>query len=241
MSISAAITSKSTNRFVIPCAGKMFRSSIADNDKALCFVVNKGYFETEDLQSMLNLIDDANRFDEVILVGSIEKVRLSKTKRIVYRQRIFTKSLNKLCNICAVTGVRVDLSPQFRVTINNIMNCRDDLPFLERYAKRFNETIDEWLTHCCIVELFYYFQSRSIATNMSWMVGKFLDGRENYLYRAPFLVSSYNIEKHSSSVFLGFEATDRRLYRDDVTGVQLLKYGYTKKNVEFDAKGGVLA
>lgn len=241
MSIGEAITSKSTSRFVIPCSGKMFRSDIEGGDKALCFVINKGFFETEDLQSMLNLIDDANRFDEVILVGNTEKVRLTKTRRVVYRQRIFTKSLNKLCNICSVLGVRVDLSPQFRVTINNIMNCRDELPFLERYAKRFNETIDEWLTHCCIVELFYYFQSRGISTNMSWRVGKYLDKRENYLYRAPFLVSSYDIESHRSSVFLGFEATDRRLYRDDVTGVQLLKYGYTKNNVEADAKGGVLA
>lgn len=237
MSIAAAVTSKSKSKFVIPCAGKMFRSSIQDNDKALCFLVNKGYFETEDLTSMLDLVDDANRFDEVILVGEIEKVRLAKSKKIVYRQRIFTKSLNKLCSICKVLGVRIDLSPQFKVTINSIMNCRDDLPFLERYAKRFNETIDVWLTHCCVVELFYYFKSRGIATNMEWMVERFLRGREDYLYRAPFLVSSYDIKSHSSSVFLGFEAKDRRLYRDDVTGLELLKYGYTKNNVEADAKG----
>lgn len=240
MSISAAVTSRSTSKFVIPCAGKMFRSSIKDNDKALCFLINKGYFETEDLNSMLDLVDDANKFDEVILVGDIEKVRLTKTKAIVYRQRIFTKSLNKLCGICKVLGVRVDLSTQFRVTINNIMNCREDLPYLERYAKRFNESIDDWLTHCCTVELFYYFQSMGISTNMDWMVGRYLDGREDYLYRAPFLVSSYDIKSHSSSVFLGFEAKDRRLYRDDVTGVQLLKYGYTQNNVEADVKGGVL-
>lgn len=189
---------------------------------------------------MLDLVDDANKFDEVILVGDIEKVRLTKTKAIVYRQRIFTKSLNKLCGICKVLGVRVDLSTQFRVTINNIMNCREDLPYLERYAKRFNESIDDWLTHCCTVELFYYFQSMGISTNMDWMVGRYLDGREDYLYRAPFLVSSYDIKSHSSSVFLGFEAKDRRLYRDDVTGVQLLKYGYTQNNVEADVKGGVL-
>lgn len=236
-----AVTSRSTSKFVIPCAGKMFRSSIKDGDKALCFLINKGYFETSTLDDMLALVDDANKFDEVVLVGDIEKVRLAKTMSIVYRQRIFTKSLNKLCGICSVLGVRVELARQFRVTINNIMNCRDDLPYLERYAKRFGETIDEWLTHCCIVELFYYFKSRGISTNMEWMVGRYLDGRENYLYRAPFLVSSYDIKTHSSSVFLGFEAKDRRLYRDDVTGVQLLKYGYTANNVELDKKAGVLA
>lgn len=240
MSITAAVTEKSTSKFVIPCAGKMFRSSIEGNDKALCFLINKGYFETVNLNDMLDLVDDANKFDEVILVGSIEKVRLQKSKQIVYRQRIFTKSLHKLSGICEVLGVRVMLSPQFRVTINNVMNCRDELPFLERYARRFNETIDEWLTHCCIVELFYYFKSRGIATNMEWMVNRYLSNRENYLYRAPFLVSSYDIANHRSSVFLGFEAEDRRLYRDDVTGVQLLKYGYTQNNVESDKKAGGL-
>lgn len=239
MSITSAITSNTTSRFVIPCTGKMFRSSIKDGDKALCFLVNKGWFETETLDDMLDLVDDANKFDEVILVGEIEKVRLARSRTIVYRQRIFTKSLNKLSSICQVLGVRVDLAPQFRVAINSVMNCRDDLPYLERYARRFNETIDEWLTHCCIVELFYYFQSRGIDTNMEWMVERYLNGRENYLYRAPFLVSSYDIKKHRSSVFLGFEATDRRTFRDDVTGVELLKYGYTKHNVEADVKGGV--
>lgn len=241
MSIAAAVTSVSTSKFIIPCAGKMFRSSIKDNDKALCFLINKGYFETDNLQDMLDLVDDANRFDEVILVGDIEKVRLRKSKEIVYRQRVFTKSLNKLCGICKVLGVRVDLLPQFRVTINNIMNCREDLPYLERYARRYNETIDEWLTHCCIVELFYYFQSRGISTNMGWMVDKYLYNRVDYLYRAPFLVASYDIKSHSSSVFLGFEAKDRRLYKDDVTGVELLKYGYTENNVAADVKGGVFA
>ena len=38
MSILNAIAVKGTNKFVVPCAGKMFRSSISKDDKALCFV-----------------------------------------------------------------------------------------------------------------------------------------------------------------------------------------------------------
>lgn len=68
----------------------------------------------------------------------------------------------------------------------------------------------------------------------------FLRGRINYLYRAPFLISSYNIDAKSSGIFLGFKAEDKRLYEDDVTGVELLKYGYTQKNIEADIKGGAL-
>lgn len=241
MSITTAMTSMSKSRFVIPCAGKMFRSSISDKNKALCFLINKGYFETETLVDMLAIIEDADKFDDIILVGDIEKIRLKKTGKIVYRQRIFTKSLNMLGAICKILGVRVELTLDFEITINNIMNCRDDLPYLERYARRFNETIDEWLTHCCVIELYYFFQSIGIYTNMEWKVNKYLLDKEDYLYRAPFLISSYNIDKHSSSVFLGFDAKDKRLYLDDVSGIDLIDYGYTSKNVELDKKGGLLA
>lgn len=240
MSITAAVTERSTSRFVIPCAGKMFRSSIEGGDKALCFLINKGYFETKQLPEMLEIIDAVSQFDDLILVGEVEKVRLNRTRQIVYRQRIFTKSLNRLCAVCEINGVRVNLASQFKVTINNIMNCREELPYLERYAKQFGETIDEWLTHCCIIELHNYFQSRNIATNMGSFVNRYLDGRVAYLHRAPFLISSYNISKHSSSVFLGFEAKDKRLYADEVTGIDLLKYGYTRNNVEADVKAGLM-
>lgn len=241
MSITAAVSSRSTSKFVIPCTGKMFRSSVGGNDKALCFLINKGYFETDDLSAMLDIVDDVNRVDELVLVGGIEKIRLYKSKSFVYRQRIFTKNLSKLCGVCRLLGVRVEVSKQFHVTINNIMNCRDDLPFLERYARRFNQSIDEWLTRCCVIELYYYFQSNNISTNMQWMVDKYLNGQQGYLHRAPFLVSSYDIKNHSSSVFLGFEGADSRLYLDGATGTQLLKYGFTQNNVEADVKGGVFA
>lgn len=238
MSILNTIAIKGTNKFVVPCAGKMFRSSISKDDKALCFVINKGYFETADLISMLSILDDTTKIKDIILVGKIEKVRLKATKVIVYRQRIFFKNLRVFLNFCKVQGIRFELSSDFHISINNIMNCREDLVYLERYAKRFDESIDEWLTHCCIIELFYLLKSLNMYSDLGRRVNTYLRGRVNYLYRAPFLISSYSIDTRSSGIFLGFKAEDKRLYEDDVTGVDLLRYGYTQKNIESDIKGG---
>lgn len=238
MSIVDAVAIKGNNKFVVPCAGKMFRSSISKDDKALCFVINKGYFETADLTSMLSILDDVLQIKDVVLVGKIEKVRMRYTKNIVYRQRVFFKNLRVFLSFCKVQGVRFELTNDFHISINNIMNCRDDLVYLERYAKRFDESIDEWLTHCCIIELFFLLKSLNMYSDLGKKSNQFLRGRVNYLYRAPFLISSYNIDAKSSGIFLGFKAEDKRLYEDDVTGVELLKYGYTQKNIEADIKGG---
>lgn len=238
MSILNAIAVKGTNKFVVPCAGKMFRSSISKDDKALCFVINKGYFETTDLISMLSILDYTTKVNDIVLVGKIEKVRLRTSKIIVYRQRVFFKNLRIFLNFCKVQGIRFELAQDFHISINNIMNCREDLIYLERYAKRFDESIDEWLTHCCTIELYYLLKSLNMYSDLSKRVNTYLRGRVNYLYRAPFLISSYSIDTKSSGIFLGFVAEDKRLYKDDVTGVDLLKYGYTQKNVEADIKGG---
>lgn len=238
MSILNAIAVKGTNKFVVPCAGKMFRSSISKDDKALCFVINKGYFETTDLISMLSILDYTTKVNDIVLVGKIEKVRLRTSKIIVYRQRVFFKNLRIFLNFCKVQGIRFELAQDFHISINNIMNCREDLIYLERYAKRFDESIDEWLTHCCTIELYYLLKSLNMYSDLSKRVNIYLRGRVNYLYRAPFLISSYSIDTKSSGIFLGFVAEDKRLYKDNVTGVDLLKYGYTQKNVEADIKGG---
>lgn len=239
MSIANTVAINGTNRFVIPCAGKMFRSSISKDDKALCFVLNKGYFETSDLNSMLSILDDVEIISEFVLVGGIEKVRIAKTRCIVYRQRLFFKSLNILLKFCKSFGLRFELSRDFRISINNVLNCVDDLIYLERYAKRFDESIDVWLTHCCIIELYFYLKSLNMYSNLEKFVNQYLKNRVNYLNRAPFLISSYNIDTKSSGIFLGFSADDKRLYDVGVTGVELLKFGYTVKNIEKDIKGGV--
>lgn len=237
MSIVNAIANKGSNKLVIPCAGKMFRSSISKTDKALCFVINKGYFETFDLSSMLSILDDCKKFKDIILVGKIEKIR-TKTGLIYYRQRIFFKNLHTILNLCKVLGIKFEVVKDFKITINNVMNCLDDLVYLERYAKRFDESIDEWLTHCCIIELYFLLKSMNIYSELGKRVNFYLRNRVDYLDRAPFLISSYNIDTKSSGIFLGFRPDDKRLFNEGVTGKELLKVGYTIENVNKDIEEG---
>lgn len=236
MSLLNTIARKGINKFVVPCTGKMFHSSISKNDSALCFVLNKGYFETKDFLSMTSILDDVADIKEFILVGGVDKV--SSKGVVCYRQRIFFKSLNKLLLFCKSFGLCFELDSDFRVSINSILNCVDDLVFLERYAKRFDESIDTWLTHCCIIELHYYMCSLGMYSSLGDKVNKYLVNKVDYLSRAPFLISSYSIDNKNSGIFLGFDINDIRLYKEYRTGKDLLKLGYTKKGVKSDIKGG---
>lgn len=238
MSIVDAIAIKGNNKFVVPCAGKMFRSNVNKKDKALCFTLNKGYFETADLISMLSILDDVKTINGFVLVGKIEKVKLSNNKGVVYRQRLFFKSLGTLLNFCKSFGLRFDLDSNFHISINNILNCVSDLVYLERYARCFDESIDVWLTHCCIIELNCYLKSLNMYSSLESLSNSYLRNRVNYLGRAPFLIASYDIDKKSSSIFLGFDAKDKRLYKERASGVDLLKLGYTTNNVKRDIREG---
>lgn len=238
MAIGKILSSQGNNKLVIPYAGKMFKSSIAKNDKALCFVINKGYLEIADLRSMLKILDEIKGTDGFVLVGKIEKVRLKANKDIVYRQRIFFKSLKSMLSICKVFGIRFELGDDFHITINNVLNCVDDLVYLERYSAKFDEPIDVWLTNCCIVHLHSLLLNMGMHSDLTEKFHKVLKGKRGYLDRAPFLISSYNIEKKSSAIFLELDTKDTRLYSKDIKEKLFIEYGYTDCNVAEDIKGG---
>lgn len=239
MSISNKMSSINTNRFIVPCAGKMFKSSISGGDKALCYVLNKGYFETLDLENMLYIVDDAIQNKDFILVGKIEKVQ-TKTV-IVYRQRLFFKSLHGLLLLCKRYGIAFEVLDSFQIDINNTMNVTSELKYLEHYAKRFNETIDKWLTNTCLIELYFYIKSLGIETHLERRVHRFLKQKIDYLDRAPFLISSYNITNKTSGIFLNYNPLDSRLFDEVSTGLELLKIGYTDNNVKKDIQLGVFS
>lgn len=242
MSIIRAITCTSKNKLVIPSAGKMFRSNISKDNKALCFVFNKGYLETEDLSIMISILSVIKGYEGCIFleVGEIEKVRLTTLKRVVYRQRLFFKSLKDLILVCKRFGVRVELSSNFHININNIMNCIDDLEYLERYAARYDETIDTWLTNTCMIHLHNLLLSLRMYSGLERRVDWITRGRLGYLDRAPFLVLSYSIDDKSSAIFLEDGISDNRLYSIDTSDKLNLRYGYTLENVRKDVGDGII-
>lgn len=239
MSVLNYIAKRGSNRLVIPSAGKMFWSNITKKEKVLCFVLNKGYFETGDLNSMLSILDDVVDIQEFVLIGRVEKVRLQRGS-IVYRQRIFFKSLKEMLNFCKSFGLRLEVTEDFHISINNIMNCQKELIYLERYASKFNETIDVWLTTCCLVHLNSLVRSLGMYSTLWDTVNRRLKGKQGYLDRAPFLVCSYSIDKKTSGIYLGLNVLDSRLFSSASDLVNLLEvYGYTDRNVKRDRKGGV--
>lgn len=243
MSLVSSLESSSTVKFVVPRAGKMFKSNLSKEGKALAFCLNKGYFETqtlEDMQEVLATISDNENF---ILVGEIDKVKIPEQHSVIYRQRLFFKSLKDLLDICKGIGIKIYFPDSFRIDTNHLMNVIEELPALERYAYRYKETIDDWLTHCLWIDVHYLLKAQNMYSDLESRVSDVLSDKEGYMNRAPFLISSYNIDKHFSAIFLHLmeEEGDTRLFtvRIDQNAKDLV-YGYTDDNVKRDRKRGVL-
>ncbi len=239
MGISKAVTTTARSKFVVPSAGKMFRSSIAKNDEALCFILNKGYIESDSLFTLQDLVNKVSDIAEFVIVGTIQGVVVDGVT--VYRQRLFFRSIVKLLKLLHSFGMRFELDTGFHITINNIMNCINELQYLERYAAKFDETIDTWLTNCCIVHLNNLMTEMGVYNPYEQVTNRILAGRVGYLNRAPFLGGSYSIDTHSSSlVLLELPLSDRRMYTVNPDRVDQLIYGYTSSNILKDLKEGVL-
>lgn len=225
-------------KLVIPCAGKLIKTRLALNNRAVCFVLNKGYLECSSLELLLLALSDIEDSESIMIVGSTDKI--NKGNNIVYyRQRIFFKSLKDIILYCKNFGVVLEVSKDFSISINNIINCKDDLVYMERYAYKFNESIDTWLTNVCLIQLYnmcsYYGLNDVILNND---IKEVLKTKVGYLDRAPFLVSEYNLDLKRTSIFLDLSINDLRQYSD--IPIRKDKVGYTFMNVKRDKKLGVL-
>lgn len=237
MSIASSLMTSRQNRLVIPFPGKMFRSNITKTNKALCFCINKGYFEFSDLTTMLALLDDIEEIETIVEIGQLEKIKTSGG--IVYRQRIFFSSFRIMINLCRLHGILIDIPDDFRITISSVTNCLTDIKTLEKYAFRQRQTLDAWLTNCCIIHVHYLLVSMHMYSFKEEQVQRILRNKKGYLDRSPFLVSSYSIRKKTSGIFLELNTDDERLFSEPCERNSFyLKYGYTTANVERDRQGG---
>lgn len=240
MSIARELAKTEDMLFVIPCAGKMFKSSISKTNKALCFTINKGYFQTKTLQQMLDILDVIKDIgsDTVVFVGRIDKVRKTDGT-IVYRQRVFTHSLITLFKFCKKLGVAVFIPSEFEITINNVLNVKSELKYLERYAKQFNQSITTYLTNTCILQIYNLLLYLNMYSDIFITADKILHGKTGYMMRAPFLVGRYSIDSKSSSVYVNRQITCKEAYFGLDGDVTTLDYGYTDENIALDIKKGV--
>lgn len=241
MSISKQITETSSMRLVIPYAGKMLKSNISKENRALCFCINKGYIESDDLEPIYYLTESIreSKSQWLFLVGKIDKIRL-KSGRYCYRQRVFFYSFINMCELCKKSGIIVQTSDTFRITINSITNCVQDLPYLEWYASQYDETIDSYLTNTCKVQIYNLLRSKKMRTPLEHEVTDLLRDRIHYLERSPFLVGSYDVKNTTSSIFINKNNRDIRMYKTEKLD-NLSLYGFTEKMVEKDKQMGVFS
>lgn len=233
MSFAKKMAQNKIQELVIPCAGKMFMSSVDKKNKALCFVLNKGYIQTTDLNTLLafeKAIEDEKL--DIVLVGELDRVILSGSKKIVYRQRLFFHSIVAVLKLCKTFGVAITVPNDFEIDISNVVLVRSKLPAIERYAQEQGETITKYLTHTCLVNFYIMLDYLGMYSSIGVKMEKFLSDKKGYMNRAPFLVGSYG--KEHSSLFLHANKKDKRMYTgvsDDVTD---LDYGFTEVNVRND-------
>lgn len=231
MAFSKVIAFQTHTKFIIPCAGKLFYSNIEKEQQALGLVLNKGYFESPSLQDLLVLMDELN-INLFIRVGNIDRI-IKKDKSIVYRQRIYFKSLLQLLIFLKQNGIILDITDTFKVTINNLLNVIDELPKLEYIAHQQGVDIETYLTDACKIHLHCLLTSLNMYSVFRNQIPR-LVRREGYLDLAPLLVSSYSIKQHTSSLFIEPKSSivPGMFSYEEIYDKENLKIGYTLGNIE---------
>lgn len=235
-------------KFVIPTPGKCFKSRIENNDRVLLLVLNKGYIETEDLETCyyLTVFLDSHKHNLFVPVGNIEKVKLSNSNKIVYRQRIYFKSFATFLKVMKELNSSIIIDKDFKVTTNTLINVAKELPILERYAKSVKSDVNSWLTN--VLKILIYEACKKLnmtdKINLSDSVYNLQEGVSGYLNRAPLLCGSYSVIRHTSSVFRVEDLSNKVLYDSNAFNKsrkkEVLNYGYTDSNIRKDIKRGVL-
>lgn len=225
-------------RLIIPYAGKMFKSSLEKNNRALCFCINKGYIESDELEPLYYLRETIGGNDDWIYnVGKIDKIHLG-SKKFCYRQRVFFTDFLKTCQLCKENGIIVQTAHTFKISITNIISCTDELKYLEWYASVFSETVDTYLTNTCKVQMYSLLNDNLMLSPLKYEVEEILKNKEGYLERAPFLAMRYDNQYNTSQIFIPSKNDDRRLYLTE--NLQFTDtYGFSEKLIEKDSKKGV--
>lgn len=236
-------------KFVIPTPGKCFKSRIGRRDKVLLLVLNKGYVEADSLDVCyyVTAFLDSHKNSLFIPIGNIEKIKLTSSNKVVYRQRIYFKSFATLLKVLRELKASIIVDKSFEVTTNTLMNVIDDLPVLERYAKDVKTDVNTWLTNVFKILIYEACKKLNMTNmlNLTSSVYKLPKGVTGYLNRAPLLCGSYSVINHTSSVFRVEDLSNEALYDSDIFDKKivgdvkrLLDYGYTDINVRKDIKGG---
>lgn len=235
MSVSNMLMQDTVDKLVLPVLGRLIYvpmdSGVFPNS-GLAFTLNKGYFEMENLDILLYLLDYCKDSDLGIkLVGSTNKVHLS-SGRIVYRQRVYFDDISKVIGVCKAFALQVHISSKLQVTLDNVTKCLKDIPCLEAYANKFNESVDTYLLWGFKIQLDKLLTGEGVTSTWSSEISQHLKNKKGYLDRMPYLVRHYDADSNPE-LFKIVDTSDIRLFTTK-------DWGYTTRHKASDIRKKVL-
>ena len=235
MSIAKLIAESNKNdRFMLSFVTNIINTNITKNNRALCFVVNLGYIETDNTDSINEICSGDCPFE---VLGDIEE-GYNKDGSVVYRQKAKFSSLVEVIKHMKVNGISIGVSDNFSVRSETLINIAEVLKYIKAYNPDSNSVID-YMNNCCIIQLHCLIKSLGADSLLDDMVNEILKDHQGYLNRSLFLISSYNIENKMFGFFLPSVVDDERLYTIEIKDKKDFIYGFTSKNVRADKKKGV--
>lgn len=244
--------------FVIPYASRLKYTNISKTDKALVFTIDKGYLETSNMDTCyyLSLFLKQTQCGKFVEVGNIEKIVLSN-KSIVYRQRFYFTDFPLLLKVISQFDGKVIVTDTFKIGIQQMINCLDSVPTLERYFSSKHTTcytLDDWLTDCCLLQMYILASIDKVNIELYKSYDELL--QEGILNRAPYL-SGVNDGSHTSIIappyeyLVGYRSSGELVdllsdelekrhhinckdYKIKYKGKDIPIYGFTTHNIELD-------
>lgn len=220
----------SSNKFVIPEPSRFMYSSISSNDKALCYIINRGYFEDDDLSAVkvFNTGVETRTKGDLKLVGDIDKIKL-RTGNVVYRQRVYFRNVGKLLQLLGHFTITLEIPESYRVGIEHVVKCSKALPSLWKYyqdKKGAYSSIEEWLTCASVAQLY----AQCILNNVK--IETYIPSKKLFsqgcLVRAPYLSYYMDVNKRKSSVFVASDDMFKQNYKGSLFSKEGMKYkGYS--------------
>lgn len=205
-----AKTNEGLNFLCLPTPAKVLQVGIGNEDYTLGFVIDKGYIETEDLELMTLILNALGSFENIKLVGSVERIVYKDKGLTHYRQRIFFHKIDEVVKVCGDFGLYIFIPDECQLKVHHILGIKQkDMLSLDRYAHKNDLTIDEWLNLTFLYQLYLYFEEKYagvLTTNTLRCCEHYLqsirkeemipqltdlDIMYTYLYNAPYFITEY--------------------------------------------------
>ena len=217
MSFLESISEKS-NKFVLP-EMNLVKVRLGRNTWGLAMQISIAYIETSDYDFMLNCFTKFCRVEGTNLVGSLDKIRLRKENRIVYRQRLVFTDLLGVLRMAKGLGLYID--EQLNLRLDDLLYYQRELkPLWTKSKSLYVENIEHNYRLLCLKQLEVLEYEAGIIPSV-----KIKDKDIGHLGSAPYIARLISKDKKTMSLFIPKTKEMQELY----SGVDVLNFGYNSK------------